>query len=182
MSLWLPILVSAVLVFVASSIIHMVLGYHRADYNKVPDEDGFMNAVRGFDLAPKDYFVPCAQSPKDMKDPAFLEKMKRGPMLVMTVLPAGTNFMGAQLTQWFLYAIVVSIFAGYVAARALGPSAEYLDVFRFVGVTAFTGYALALWQMTIWYKRSLGSTLRSTFDGLIYGLLTAGAFGWLWPR
>ena len=89
--------------------------------------------------------------------------------------------MGAQLVQWFVYCIVVSIFAGYVAGRALGPADSYLHVFRFAGTTAFIGYSLALWQNTIWYKRSWIVTLKSTIDGLIYGLLTAGTFGWLWP-
>jgi hypothetical protein len=182
MSLWLPILVSAVLVFIASSIIHMVLGYHRADYKKVPAEDQYMDAVRGFNLAPGDYMVPCAGSSKEMNAPAFQEKWKRGPVMVMTVLPAGQNFMGAQLAQWFVFIVVVSIFAAYVAGRAVGPAAPYLDVFRFSGVTAFVGYSLAHWPQTIWYRRSLGTTVRNTFDGLVYGLLTAGAFGWLWPK
>jgi hypothetical protein len=182
MSLWLPILVSAVFVFIASSIIHMVLGYHRADYNKVPAEDQFMDAVRGFNLAAKDYIVPCPEGAGAMKDPAFLEKAKRGPRLMMTVFPQGPMGMGAQLAQWFVYCIVVSIFAGYVAGRAVGTGGEYLQVFRFAGVTAFISYSMALWQSVIWYRRSIGTTLRTTFDGLIYALLTAGAFGWLWPR
>ena len=38
-ALWLPILLSAVIVFVASSIIHMVLPVHRGDYRKLPEED-----------------------------------------------------------------------------------------------------------------------------------------------
>ena len=31
-ALWLPILLSAVIVFVASSLIHMVSGWHKSDY------------------------------------------------------------------------------------------------------------------------------------------------------
>jgi len=38
-----------------------------------------------------------------------------------------------------------------------------------------------LWQMSIWYRRSWSTTLKATLDGVIYGLLTGGAFGWLWP-
>ena len=45
-SLWLPILLSAVVVFAASSIIHMVLPYHRNDFKKLPDEEGFLAALR----------------------------------------------------------------------------------------------------------------------------------------
>jgi hypothetical protein len=57
-----------------------------------------------------------------------------------------------------------------------------LRVFRFVGVTAFIGYTVALRQMSIWYRRAWSTTLKATVDGLIYALLTAGTFGWLWPR
>jgi hypothetical protein len=181
-SLWLPILVSAVLVFIASSVIHMLLPYHRTDYTPVPREDDVMAALRPFNLAPADYFLPRPATSKEMNTPAFKEKWAKGPVVVMTVLPSGTNFMGAQLAQWFVYAAVVAFFSAYVASRTLAPGVPYLEVFRVVGTTAFMGYALGLWQMTIWYKRSLSTTLKSTFDGLVYALLTAGACGWLWPR
>ena len=37
--LWLPILVSGVVVFVVSSVIHMLIPIHRGDYAKLPGED-----------------------------------------------------------------------------------------------------------------------------------------------
>jgi hypothetical protein len=89
--------------------------------------------------------------------------------------------MGKPLVLWFVYSVVVSIFAAYVASRAVPAAAHYLAVFRFAGVTAFVGYALALWQMAIWYNRSLATTIRGTIDGLVYACVTAGTFGWLWP-
>lgn len=182
LSLWLPILVSAVIVFVASSIIHMVLPFHRSDYRKLSSEDEAMEALRKFRIPPGDYLVPCAGSPKEMNAPAFVEKVTKGPVAVMTVMPSGRPSMGPRLAQWFIYCVVVSIFAAYIAGRALQPGAHYLSVFRFAGCTAFVGYALALWQNTIWFRRNWVVTLKSTIDGLIYGLLTAGTFGWLWPR
>jgi len=181
-SLWLPILFSAVIVFVASSIIHMVLPYHRSDYKKLPAEDNVMDALRKFQIPPGDYFFPRPGGPKAMKDPAFQEKMKKGPIGLMTVRPSGPPSMGRQFLLWFLYCVVVGVFAAYVAGRALPAGAPYRAVFRFAGVTAFAGYALALWLDTIWYWRSATTTLKSTFDGLVYALLTAGIFGWLWPR
>ena len=45
-ALWLVILVSAVIVFFASFIMHMVLGYHKSDYRKLPDEDRVTDALR----------------------------------------------------------------------------------------------------------------------------------------
>jgi hypothetical protein len=160
----------------------MVLTYHRNDFHKLPREDEVLAALRPFEIPPGDYASPYAGSMKAMKDPAFAEKMKAGPVAFMTVAPSGPYSMGPSLALWFLYSILVSIFAAYVAGSALPPGASYLAVFRFAGCTAFAGYALALLQNSIWYKRNWGTTLKYVFDGLVYGLLTAGTFGWLWPR
>lgn len=184
-SLVIPIVLSAVLVFVASSLVHMVLGYHRADYGRLPKEDEVQAALRSFNIPPADYLLPCPGSPGAMKEPAFLEKYKKGPVVMMTVMPpspTGTPAMGAQLAQWFVYCVVVGVFAAYVAGRALGTGAPYLKVFQFAGATSFIAYSMALPQYSIWYHRSWGTTLRSMFDGLLYGALSAGVFGWLWPR
>lgn len=181
-SLWIPILLSAVIVFVVSSIIHMVLPYHRSDLRTVPKEDEMMDALRRFDLPPGDYAVPHGGSPEGMKKPEFIEKMKKGPIALLTIAPGAAPSMGRSLTLWFLYSVLVSFFAAYIAGRALGPGASYLAVFRFVGSVAFMGYSFALLQNSIWYRRNWGTTLKSVFDGFLYGLLTAGTFGWLWPR
>jgi hypothetical protein len=181
-SLLVPVVVSAVIVFVASSVMHMLLSYHHGDLKKLPKEDEVAAALRAFAIPPGDYALPCAGSPETLKSPEFLDKMKSGPVVLMTVVPAGPPAMGTSLLQWFCYSLVVSVFAGYIAGRALGPGAPYLAVFRFVGATAFMGYSLALLQSSIWYRRSWATTFKSVFDGLVYGLLTAGTFGWLWPR
>ena len=181
-SLWLPILVSAVIVFVASSIIHMVLPFHRGDLKTVPREDEVMTALRAFNIPPGDYAVPHPASMKDMRSPAFLEKRAKGPVLFMTVVPGGPMSMGPSLMLWFLFSVVVSLFAAYIASRALGPGAPYLDVFRFAGTTAFLGYSMGFVPQSIWYRRSWVTTIKSMIDGLLYGLLTAGTLGWLWPR
>lgn len=182
LSLWLPILASAALVFVVSSVIHMALGYHRDDYRALPAQDDVQEALRRFALPPGDYMLPRAADAKEMGAPGFVEKLKKGPVIVMTVIPNGPWAMGGQLLQWFLYAVLVGVFAAYVAGRAVGPGGDYLSVFRFAGVTAFCGYALALIQLSIWYRRAWRTTLVTMFDGLVYALLTAGIFGWLWPR
>lgn len=182
-ALWLPILVSSVIVFIASSVIHMALSFwHAGDYVAVPDQDKFRDLVRPLNVPPGDYMVPRPLNMKDWRTPEFQEKMKQGPVMMMTVLPNGPANMAKNLSQWFVYIVVVGIFAAYIASRALPVGAHYLKVFRFVGCTAFIGYSMALWQMHVWYRRSLSTTIKSTIDGLIYGLLTAGAFGWLWPR
>ncbi|HVR71610.1 MAG TPA: hypothetical protein VMT87_12280, partial [Vicinamibacteria bacterium] len=170
-SLWLPILVAAVIVFVASFILHMVLPLHRSDLRKLPQEDAVLEALRRFDVPPGDYAAPHAASPAAMKDPAFVERMQKGPLVLLTLSPGQAPSMATALVLWFVYALVVGVFAAYVAGRALGPGESYLEVFRFAGTTAFLGYALALAQHSIWYRRSWVTTFKSMFDGLVYALL-----------
>src|SRR5262249_12447088 len=93
----------------------------------------------------------------------------------------GSMSMGRNLVLWFIYTVVVSFFAAYVAGRALPPHSDYLEVFRFAGVAAFLTYAGALWPMSIWYRRAWSATIKATIDGLIYAGFIAGTFGLLLP-
>ena len=182
LALSLPILLSAALVFVVSSGIHMMSPWHKSDYPKLSNEDRVMDALRPLAIPPGDYMLPRPSSREEMRTPQFTEKFKKGPVLMLTVWPGGSMGMGKQLGQWFVYAVVVGVFAGYVAGRALPSPAPFWSVFRFVGATAFVGYSLALWQMSIWYRRSWLTTTKATVDGAIYAVLTAATFGWLWPH
>jgi hypothetical protein len=181
-ALWLPILLSAVFVFVASSVIHMASPWHKGDYPMLPNQDKVMDALRPFAIPPGDYLIPRPTSREEMRSPAFTEKMKKGPVVLFTVMPNGSMSMGRNLAMWFVYSAVISLFAAYIAGRALPAGTPYLRVFQFAGATAFIGYSAALWQMSIWYRRSWSTTIKATVDGLIYAMLTAGTFGWLWPR
>lgn len=180
--LWMPIVLSAALVFVMSSIIHMVLGYHAKDFAAPPNQDALADAMRPFNLQPGDYAMPKPASMKDLGTPEFLEKHRKGPVVIMSVLPNGSVGMGKQLGRWFVYILVVSMFAAYLAGRTHGPATSYLVIFRTVGTVTFASYALATWQPWIWYGKSTRTTLLQTLDGLIFAMLTAGTFGWLWPK
>ena len=180
-SLWLPIVLSAVAVFVASSIIHMVFKYHQSDYQPLPNEDEVMDALRVSAVGPGEYVVPHAKDPSMLQDPGYQEKAKKGPVAFITMVGQWSPSMAKQLTQWFVYALVVAVFAAYVGGRALGPGAPYLEVFRFTGTTTVIAYAVGRWQQSIWYGKPWSTTAKNTLDGLIYGLLSAGFFGWLWP-
>ncbi len=181
-ALWLPILLSAVVVFIVSSLIHMALGYHNNDFAKLANEDAVMEALRKLNIPEGDYMMPCAGSSKAMRDPEFKKKMTAGPLALLRVMKAGMPNMTPSLIMWFIYNIVISIFAAYIASHAVPWGGPYLSVFRFVGCSAFMAYSLALLQDSIWFHKNWGATLKSVFDGLIYGLLTAGIFGWLWPK
>ncbi len=180
-ALWLPILLSAVFVFVASSIIHMFLGYHWGDLRSPPQQDAILEAMRGLNVQPGDYAMPKPDTMKQFRTPEFKAKMARGPMLLMTV-SKGDMTMGKSLGQWFVYLLVVGLFCAYIAGRELHAGSDYLSVFRLVGFSAFMAYSMALPQAAIWYKRNWRMTLVTMFDGLVFGMLTGGTFGWLWPH
>lgn len=181
MALWLPILVAAVLVFVVSSVIHMALPWHKADFRALPDEDGVRGALRPFAIPPGDYYTPYASGSEEMRSESWQTKVQEGPVIFMTVLENGMPRMGGQLLQWFVYCAVVGLMAAYVTGIGHGVGADYMDVFRVSGAVAFIGFSMAIPQGSIWYKRSWGYTLRTMIDGLVYGLVTGGVFGWLWP-
>ena len=181
-SLWLPILLSAVIVFVASTIIHMGPFWHRGDYPRMPREAEVLNALRPFAIPPGDYFIPRAGGMQEMRSPEFKEKLNQGPVAVMTVMPNGMMSMQRNLLQWFVFLIVVGVFCAYIAGRTLPAGTSYLRVYQIVGATAFIGYVLALCELSIWYRRSWSLTAKAALDGLIYAALTGGTFGWLWPH
>jgi hypothetical protein len=181
-SLWLAIIASSVLVFIASSIIHMASPWHKSDYPRYSRESEILDALRPLALPPGDYFMPRPSSMAEMQTPEFKEKQARGPVVLMTVFPTGGMQMGRTMGQWFVYLLVVSIVAAHVAGTALSPAAPGRLVFHTAALVAFAGYALALWQLSIWYRRAWSITIKSTVDALIYAAITGGVFAWLWPR
>lgn len=181
-SLWLPILLSAVAVFIVSSIIHMFLPYHRTDYAKLPAEDQIMNALHPHNLAPGDYIFPHAGTPAAMKDPALAEKRKRGPVGILTVLPSGAPGMGKNLAQWFVFSLLVSLFAAYITSHALPAGAEGSELFRYVATLGFMGYGMATIHESIWFGRRWSTTIKNVFDAFVYGAAMALVFIWMWPR
>lgn len=180
--LWLPILLSAVFVFVVSSILHMVIPIHAGDYGRLPNEAEVRRALRESGARPGQYGIPCPASKKEMSSPEMLAKYNEGPVGFLTLMPTGAPAIGKALIQWFLFSVVIGIFAAYVAHFTLGSGAPYRAVFRLTGTIAFLGYALSYVPDSIWKGLSWRITLKFMFDGLLYALVTAGTFGWLWPR
>jgi hypothetical protein len=181
-SLWLPILASAVAVFVVSSLVHMVLPWHKNDYPRLANEDAVMDALRPLGIPPGEYFVPRPSSRDALRSPEFLERVNRGPVFILNMMPSGMMPMGKSLAQWFVFLLVVSFFAGHIAFRAITPPAAHHVIFHTVGLSAFMGYAFGLWTMSIWYRRPWMTTIKATVDGFIYALMTAEIFVLLWPK
>jgi len=181
-ALWLPMLLGAVFVFVVSSIIHMAPLWHKNDFPQMPDESRARAAIGALGVPPGDYMLPRCKTHAEMRTPEFMQKMTDGPVWIVTVRPNGVAGMGKPLLLWFVYILLVALFAGYIAATALPHGAHYLTVFRFVGTSAFMAFSLGLAHDSIWYARQWSTTIKLMFDGLIYALVLAGTFGWLWPK
>lgn len=180
-SLWLPVLLSAVAIFIVSSIIHMLLTYHRSNFAAIPDEQNFRDTVRPLNIPPGEYIFPFAGSPKNMESEEYQQKIKEGPVGMITVLANEPWPMAKSLISWFVYCLVVGSFSAYIAVHSVSAGADYREVMQIVGASAFAGYSLALMQNSIWYFRAWSTTLKFMFDGFVYALLTGGIFGWLWP-
>ena len=181
-ALWIPILLSAVIVFITSFLVHMVFKYHSSDYSKLPNEDAVRAAIRAGDPKPAQYVIPHWADMKQMDSPEMKQKYADGPVGVLNLKPTGAYGMGPALGQWFVFNLVVSFFVGYVAAHTIASGTVYLEVFRVVGTVAFLAYATGQVPSAIWMGKPWSVTFKELFDGLLYGLVTAGTFGWLWPR
>jgi hypothetical protein len=181
-ALWLPILVSLVVVFLISSFIHMASPWHKNDYPKLANEEAVLDALRPLNLPPGDYMMPRPSSMAEMKSPEFVERVTRGPKVLMTVMPNGPAGMGGSLLGWAVFILVVTFIAAHVASAIIPPGAHWREVFHTIGLFTLAAYAFALWPLSIWYGRGWGITIKSTIDGLIYALATAFIFAWLWPH
>lgn len=173
---WMPILVSAVVVFFVSFVTHMVLPLHKGEFKKLPDEDKVMDALSG--IAPDLYMVPGCEHAKDMNSPEFLAKMDKGPNGLVVIWPFKVN-MGQNLGQTFLFYILVGLFVAYVGWHSMqGETTTYMQRFRICGAVAFAAHGLGWMSFFIWYK--YGRFWPNFIDSVAYSLATAGVFAWLW--
>lgn len=179
LSLWMPIVLSAVLVWVASAIVWMVLPHHKKDFAQLPDEAGVRAALKGVPAG--QYNLPHVADPKALDTPSEKAKFTDGPVGFLNVMPNGLPSMGRNLIITFLFYLVVGDCVAYIASRTLAAGTDYLEVFRITGTVAFIAYGFATIPDAVWFGRPWSSIVKGLADALLYGLLTGGAFGWLWP-
>lgn len=180
-ALWLPILLSATAAWVASTIIWMVMPHHKSDFRKLPDEDAALRALTPQELVPGQYSFPYSGSPEDLRDPETARKFDEGPVGFLTVVPSGTPTMGKKLILSFVFCLVISMVVAYLGSRVLDSGADYLAVFRVTGTVAWLAYGTATVPDAIWFGRPWSTVGKGLLDALVFGLLNAGFFGWLWP-
>ena len=179
-SLWLPVVVSAVAVWLVSAVLHMVLKYHRADFKQLSNEEAVGQALRAATSGPGAYVIPhCEMS--QMKDPAVQKRYEDGPVALLTVMRNGLPNMGKLLGLWFLFCFLVSFVAGYVARHCLDPGGYGMEALRLTGTVAFVGYGFGYIQDSIWHGMPWSNTLRGLIDAAIYGVVTGLVFQFFWP-
>lgn len=176
-ALWLPILVAAVVAFIAGAVIWMVMPWHKTDFAKASNEEDARAALKG--LAPGRYSMPHAVDQKDMASPEMLAKYRDGPVGYITIMPSGEPAMGGKLLLMFAYNLIVAIVAAYFVSRTVAADSGYLAVFRVAGAVAFVAYGMAYIQDSVWFGRPWSATAKTFLDALIYAGLTGGVFGWL---
>lgn len=181
LSLLLPVVVSAVAVFVISMIVHMT-PWHRRDLARLPDEDGVMKALRAFQIPPNDYALPHPGSGDYMKSPEYDGKRAAGPVMFLTVLPSGPWKIGKIMGLWILFTLVVSACLAGVVGTIVPPGGDGHRVFHHVAVIGFLTYAMGAVPLSIWYDRKWSTTFRYSVDALLYALASAWIFSMLWPK
>ncbi len=177
--LWIPIVLSAVLVFAMSSLIHMVFKWHNSEYHGVANEDEVRRVLRG--NAPGTYVIPYCPDHKDLKKPEVQQKFIEGPTGMLNLMQPGPPKMGAALGQWFALNLVIAIVVGYLAAHSVPLGAGFLAVARNVSLVTFLAYAGGSAANAIWMGKPKSAAMKEMLDAFLYGLVTAIAFGWLWP-
>lgn len=175
--LWMPIVGSAIAVFVVSAIVWMAMPWHKTDFRKLSNEEGARSAMSG--LEPGLYMVPYCIDPKELENEEVANKYKEGPNAYITVVPSGLPQMGPKLLMSFVYYLFVGCICAYVVSRTVGAGGDYLGVFRIAGTTAWIAYGIAYIQDSVWFGRPWSLTIKSLFDALLYALVTGGMFGWL---
>jgi hypothetical protein len=182
LSLWLPILLSAVVVFVISSLIHMVLKWHAGDYSAFANEDAVREAIRAGNPAPGRYVVPHCAEMKDMASEAMQQKYREGPVGHFTLGPSGVPNMGKYLGQWFLWSLAVAAVAAYLAARVYGlDHAHARGAAKLVGAISFIAHGFGTVSESIWMMRSWSASAKYLLDAALYAVGSALMFLWLWP-
>jgi hypothetical protein len=180
--LWEPIVLSSAGVFVASATIWMALGYHKDDAVGVKNEEALRKALKEQDLAPNQYVIPYCPDQKERVKPEFQQKMKDGPLAMLTIRAAGIPDMKRTLGAWFFNLLILNSVIAYIAGRVGSHDIPFLAVFRAVATIALLAYAGALPVASIFWARPWRVTLKDMFDACIYAVIVGAVFGWLWPK
>ncbi|MEN9402180.1 MAG: hypothetical protein RL091_883 [Verrucomicrobiota bacterium] len=182
LALWLPILLSAVAVFVISSLIHMVFKWHASDYRAFANEDAVSAAIRAGQPTPGRYVLPYCSDMKDMASEGMKKKYEDGPVGHVTIMPNGAHNMGKYLGLWFLWSLAIAVAAAFIVSQIFGLNpARATAVAKLVGSVTFIAHGFGSVTESIWMGRSWSTTAKNLLDAALYGISSGLVFYYLWP-
>jgi hypothetical protein len=155
--LWLPILIATVCVFFTSSIIWMLLPYHKPDIKFIPNETEFDEAMA-----------------------KLKARWKSGPWGTINVMGQQPNFAINLLKTFIAYGLITTMVA-YIAGMSVGPGAEYMHVFRAVATAGVLGHCMGGLANAFFMGTPTRFIFTSFIDGVIFALITAGVIASMWP-
>ena len=179
--LWMPILGGAIFAWIASGLIHMLIKYHNSDYRRLENEDEVMDAVGKDSPSPGLYHFPYCADMSEMANESMQQKMIKGPVGFLSIFPNGLPNMGKYLSQQFAFFLIGNALIAYCATLVLSAGAEFMTVFRFFSAVGFLAYGWANVPYSIWFGYQWSMTAKYLLDALIYALVVAATFAWLWP-
>lgn len=182
LALWLPILLSAVVVFVISCLVHMVLKWHASDYNGFANENDVRAAINAGKPTSGRYVIPFCKDMKEMGSADMQQKYREGPVGHIMLGATGMPSIGKFMSQWFVWVLVVSTVSAYLAARLCGLDHSHAHIAaKLVGAVTFIAHGFGTVTESIWGLRPWSSSIKYLLDAALYGLGAGLVILWLWP-
>lgn len=179
-SLWLPVLLAAAGVWIASAIGWMAINHHAKDQQPLPAEDRFLDALRAMKIPPGLYRFPWSATHAEAQTPEMQRKWKEGPTGLVHIW--GPISMPRCMLLSFLVYLLASVLVAYVGAVALPAGSSFLHVLRVLGTVGILTYCVGGVPHGIWFQQPGRAMAMNFVDGVIYGLMTGAIFAILWPK
>lgn len=186
-NLWLPIIVSAAVTWIAGAIVWMALPHHKKDMTDLPNEKQVIETIRSLGLPPGNYGIPGGGCDKArMQDPEVQRCWKEGPLGYISLWKTPPK-MGSNMIGSFCVNLAVSITIAYLAWVTLGrltidggPRLTFGAVFQVTGTAGVLAYAFSHIPCSLWFGAYKRTIVMNFIDGVVYGLITGAIFAWLW--
>lgn len=181
LQLWLPIVLTSVFIFIASSLIHMVFKWHNSEYGKLANEDAVAAAIRAGNALPGQYVFPHCMDMKEMQSDEMMKKYREGPIGLLTLRRNGPPAMGPALIMWFLFTLILAAITALIAVKSIGLEAHAHTAAHLVGLVTLLAYGAGSVQAGIWMGKPWGSVAKDLLDSFIYAVISAATFLYFWP-
>lgn len=176
-SLWLPILLTTVMLFFSGFICWMVLPNHKPDWKKLPNETEFLHKMAEWDIPKGNYAYPYAMDKESMEGENAKKAIEQGTFGTIQAW-GGQPSMGNNLLCQVGFLFVTNFCLAYLATLGVAPGADFMTVFRFVATAAFLTFTAAVVPGAIWFKNRITGHI---IDGVIQAAIAGAVFAWLWP-